>query len=102
MEIKIDLKNVFSEDEVLQTMGEALGYTGDKFWGKNWNAFKDILGYLDTGGINGDNEIFPMPVALLIENFQEFKSQAPEDFTIFEDILNITKNENKEFDFKFI
>ncbi|MDP1813343.1 MAG: barstar family protein [Leadbetterella sp.] len=102
MEIKIDLKNASSKEDVLQILGEVLGYDETKSWGKNWDAFNDILRYLDKGGIWGTNEVFVFPVALLISNFQTFKSQASNDFAILEDILNETKSANSEFDFKFV
>ena len=70
--------------------------------GKNWDAFKDILGYLDTGGIYGTNKIISAPTTLTFENFHEFKHQMPNDFNLLESILNENKKENPDFDYKFI
>lgn len=102
MEITIDLNNVTNKKDILQILGEALGYKDEDHWSKNWDAFNDILGYLDTGGIYGTNKIIFDPVTLIFENFQEFKHQMPEDFIILETILNENKKENSYFDYKFI
>jgi len=101
MEIEIDLENIASVETVINILGKALGYSDEKYWGKNWDAFNDILGYLDTGGIYETNKIISMPVVLLIRNFQEFKYQAPKDFEILLDILNKEKIKSSGFDFKF-
>ena len=101
MEIEIDLENANRGDMVLPILGEALGYTKENYWGKNWDAFADILGYLNTGGIYGTNEIILMPVVLLIRNFQDFKHYAPNDFAILTDILNDRRKKNSDFDYQF-
>lgn len=101
MEIKIDLENAIQVETVLDILGKALGYSEEKFWGKNWDAFKDILCYLDTGGIYGTNRVISLPVTLVIRNFQEFKNQAPRDFEILLDILNNEKIKSSGFDFNF-
>lgn len=106
MEIITNLNNEPDEKSVLQILGMALGYTDDKFWGKNWDAFNDILRYLDKGGIWGDNQIFSFPLVLQISNFQNFQSQAPQKFAIFNEILAETKQnyakDGRTFDYKFI
>ena len=102
MEIKIDLNQAINKIEILQILGEALGYKAENIWGENWDAFKDILGYLNTGGIYGTNEIISDPITLTFENLHEFKSQMPKDFNILESILIENKEENPNFDYKFI
>ena len=102
MEIKIDLNKITNEQDLLQILGEALGYKAENIWGKNWDAFKDILGYLETGGIYGTNEIISDPITLIFENYHEFKHQMPKDFNILWSILNENKKEYPDFDFKFI
>lgn len=101
MKIKINFNNVTNTKDIFQILGRALGYKDETFWGKNWDAFKDILGYLDTGGIHGTNEIISDPITLTFENFHEFKNQMPEDFNILESILNENKKENPDFNYKF-
>jgi RNAse (barnase) inhibitor barstar len=102
MEIEIDLENIASVETVINILGKALDYSDEKYWGKNWDAFNDILCCIDTGGIYGTNKIISLPVVFLIRNFQEFKYQAPNDFEILLDILNKEKINNSGFDFKFI
>jgi len=101
MEVEIDLEDTIQVETVLNILGAALGYSEEKYWGKNWDAFNDILCCLDTGGIYGTNEILSLPVTLLISNFQEFKNQAPRDFEILLDILNEEKIGSSGFDFNF-
>ena len=102
MKITIDFNNVANKNDILQILGEALGYNDEDVWGKNWDAFNDILGYLGRGGIYGSNKIISDPITLLFENFQEFKHHMPEDFTTLENILNENKKENSDFKYKFI
>ena len=102
MEIKVDLNKVTNKKNVLQILGKALGYNDEYYWGKNWDAFKDILGYIDTGGIYGTNKIISGPITMIFENFHEFKYQMPEDFNILERILNENKKDNLDFDYMFI
>lgn len=101
MEINIDLENTIQVETVLNILGKALGYSEEKYWGRNWDAFNDILCCIDTGGIYGSNEIISFPVTFLISNFQEFKNQAPKDFEFLLDILNNGKIRNSGFDFYF-
>ena len=101
MDIKIDFNNGTNKKDLLHIIGEALGYKDKDFWGKNWDAFNDILGYLDTGGIYGTNKIISDPITLLFKNFHEFKYQKPEDFIMLESILNENKKENPDFNYKF-
>jgi hypothetical protein len=106
MEFRIDLNNESDEREILQILGEALGYSDGKFWGKNWDAFNDILRYLNVGGIWGDNKIISSPIVLYISNFQNFKIQAPQRFVILKEILEETKQRYSKggeiFDYKFM
>lgn len=102
MEIKIDLNNTTNKKDILEILGEALGYKSESFWGRNWDAFKDILGYVDIGGINGTNKIIADPLTVIFANFHEFKNQMPKDFNILESILNDNKKENPNFDYTFI
>lgn len=106
MEISIDLHNATDEQNVLQILGESLGYNENKFWGKNWDALNDILGYLDTGGIWGDNQIFSSPILLQIAHFQAFKKNNPQRFIILNEILQNIKEKyvqkGLKFDFMFI
>jgi len=102
MEIKIDLNNHTNKKDIPQKLGEALGYKDKDIWGENWDAFNDILGYLDTGGIYGTNKIISDPITLLIKNFHEFKYQKPEDYYILVNILKENKKENPDFNYKFI
>ena len=101
MEVEIDLENAVQKETVLDIFGKALGYSEEKYWGRNWDAFHDILCCLDTGGIYGTNEILSLPLTFLISNFQEFKNQAPRDFEILLDILNEEKARSSGFDFIF-
>jgi len=102
MDIKVDFNNVTNKKDILQIVGKAFGYNAEDFWGKNWDAFNDLLGNLDTGGIYGTNKIISNPITMIIENFHEFKFQMPEDFIILKNILNENKNENPDFNYKFI
>jgi len=105
MELKIDLNNESDEKTILQIFGEALGYSEEKLWGKNWDAFNDILGYLDVGGIWGNNILLSFPMIFLISNFHNLKIQAPQDFVILNEILKETKlkyaKDGKMFNYKF-
>ena len=80
MEIKINLNKVTNKKDFFQILGRVLGYKDETIWGKNWDAFNDILRYLDVGGIYGTNEIISAPITLIFENFNEFKQQLPDDF----------------------
>ena len=106
MTLEIDLKNLSDERAILEILGAALGYTDDKIWGKNMDAFNDILGYLEQGGIWGNNKIIHYPLALRISNFQNFRNHVPGRFTILNEILESHKDryakENKIFEFNFI
>lgn len=102
MEIRIDLARAKTKSKVLNIFGIAFGYTDEKNWGKNRDAFKDSLGYLDSGGIWGTNEIIRKPVIISIMNYNDFKEQAPIDFSILETILNDEKTKNPDFNFYFI
>lgn len=102
MELIIDLAKAKTELEVLNIFGRAFGYTEEKFWGKNWDAFNDILAYLDVGGIYGTNDIINNPIKISIRNFHDFKTQAPYEFSILKNILNKQKIKNPNFEFNFI
>ena len=102
MDINVDFNNLTNKKDILQILGKALGYNDEDFRGKNWDAFNDILGYLDSGGIYGTNKIISNPITMVFENFHEFKLQMPKDFNILESILNENKKENSNFDYKFI
>lgn len=102
MEIKVDLNKITNKKDILQILGKSLGYKDEDFWGKNWDAFNDILRYIDTGGIYGTNKIISDPITLIFENFHEFKFQMPDDYNILESILNENKKDNLDFDYMFI
>lgn len=101
MEVEIDLENAIRVESVINILGKALGYSEEKYWGKNWDAFNDILCCLDTGGIYGTNETISLPVTLTIRNFQEFRNQTPRDFEILLDIFNNKKIKSSGFYFNF-
>lgn len=90
-----------TKDEVLKIFGNAFGYTEEKYWGKNWDAFKDILGYLNSGGIYGTNMIIREPITLVIENYYDYKYESPEDFAILVSIIN-DESKNSGFRYKFV
>lgn len=100
MEIKIDLNKVTNKQNLLQAIGQGLGYKDENSWGMNWDALSDILEYLDRGGIYGTNKIISTPVTLTFENYHEFKLHNSNDFNILVNILNENKKENPDFNYK--
>ena len=101
--IEVDLEGSLTKVDVLNTFGNALGYTEDQKWGVNWDAFNDILEYLDTGGIFGKNEIILKPLIFSIKNWTGFSINEPKDFAILLSILTNKKTKYKdEFDFQLL
>ncbi len=99
--IEVDLEGSPAKVDVLNTIGKVLGYTENQKWGKNWDAFNDIIEYLDKGGIYGKNEIILKPLIFSIKNWTCFSINEPEDFTILLSILNDKKSKYPgEFDFQ--
>ena len=101
--IEINLEGSLTKVNVLNTFGKLLGYTEDQKWGKNWDAFNDILEYLDAGGIYGKNIIILNPIIFSIKNWIGFSNNEPKDFAILLSILNDKRTKYPgEFDFQLL
>lgn len=96
MDIKIDLKDCNDSKSILLKFGEALHLGKSKDWGENWDALKDSLLYLDSGGIFGDKPLFNFPLNLVFINSENLKKSDPASFKILEEILNDVENIYKE------
>ena len=118
MDICVDLFGCKTGDDVLLRFGEILQFGGypkgnvkaiasviGKGWGINWDAFNDCLRDLEAGGIWGSAEKIRFPLAIVIRNYEEFKKNVPQEFSILKDILLMQqeeyKKEGKRLDVKF-
>lgn len=96
MKIIIDLENCENERKVLLKIEKVLYFGGpddivSNGWGLNWDALKDCLCYLDTGGIWGNSPKFKFPLKLIFVNYKAFKKTEPDKFKILKEILKDTK-----------
>ena len=104
MDIIIDLKDCDNEKKALLKLGEILclgGIDGNlparsdlqmKGWGLNWDALKDSLSCLDTGGIWGNSPIPQFPLKLVFVNYETFRNREPNKFKTLKEIMETTKN----------
>jgi hypothetical protein len=106
MTIAADLDNTDSAEIVLEILGAACGYDSAAVWGRNWDAFNDILRHLETGGIWGMNKPYGFPLLFNVSNFESFQAKWPEKFKILVEILEDAKQfyarRNLTFDYIFL
>ena len=99
MQVQIDLKHIVTKQDLLREFGTELELGGPngnvpvigpmdgKGWGMNWDALKDSLTCLETGGIWGTSKKFDFPLKLVLINYKQFAQNSPTDFQILSEIL---------------
>ncbi|MHB8845961.1 MAG: barstar family protein [Nitrospirota bacterium] len=113
----IDLASVKTKMDLLIVLGRVLNLGGPNGnhpvtavnagsgWGMNWDALKDSLLSLDSGGIWGTSPKLEFPFFLEIINWKEYLAADPEGFSILKTILSETNatyaKEGLQFTFAF-
>lgn len=104
MLMQINLKDVKAKMDLLREFGDKLeldgpngnipvtGPTAGRGWGLDWDALKDSLCCLDSGGIWGTSKRFEFPLKLVVMNYEDYRLSNPEDFDILMDILEDVKS----------
>jgi hypothetical protein len=99
----IDVAGIKTKDELLTLLGRELflgGVNGNHplkavnagaGWGMNWDALKDSLSCLDSGGIWGTSPKLEFPLLLEFINSDQYMNADREGFRILKSILNDTK-----------
>jgi hypothetical protein len=115
MQVQIDLKHIKSKQDLLRKLGAELELGGPngnvpasmdgKGWGMNWDALKDSLTCLDTGGIWGTSKRSDFPLKLVLINYESFAQNSPKDFRILMEILETVigfySRQGKVFEYEF-
>ena len=113
----INLARVKTKEDLFILLGRELNLGGPngnhpvttvnagRGWGMNWDALKDSLLSLDSGGIWGTSQKLAFPFFLEIINWKEYLAADPEGFSILKAILSETNatyaKEDLQFTFAF-
>jgi hypothetical protein len=97
--VVLDLDQVRSKEQLIDLLGEKLEFGGPggnhtvtavdagKGWGRNWDALKDSLACLDSGGIWGTSRQFRFPLRIQFANSTKYRKADPEGFETLAEIL---------------
>ena len=115
--VVLDLYHVRSKEQLIDLLGEKLELGGPagnhpvtavdagRGWGRNWDALKDSLAYLDSGGIWGTSRPFRFPLRIRFANSSNYRKADPQGFEtlagILGDVQGIYAKDGMRFSYEF-
>ena len=91
MEISLDLAKVTDKASLFESLDDQLIINE---WGHNWDALNDCLHDLDTGGFT---QKYNFPLLIKLINWNRFAEKNPNDFKIFQTILEDQSSHHKNY-----
>lgn len=115
--VVLDLDHVRSKEQLIELLGEKLEFGGrsgnhpvtavdaGRGWGRNWDALKDSLTCLDSGGIWGTGRQFRFPLRIQFANSTNYREADPEGFetlaAILRDVQGIYAKDGMHLSYQF-
>lgn len=88
----IDLKGLETKNEVLEKFSKELEFgvyeNGELVASDNLDAFEDSMRLLEEGGVFGTGVKLTFPLEIVVNGAQDFKTNSPDDFVTFKDVLD--------------